>query len=202
MMKTSIPFVSVVSIFVFVGCTEPEPPKVKKNVQYVSGADEVTYIKLGKEITDSVGFQLKNNLMKAIQEGGPVEAVRFCNTKALSLTDSYSLKYNTEVKRVSDRNRNVANAPTEQEPLVIDDYRQLIKDGKPLSPKVAIDGDGRKNFYAPIVTGGMCLTCHGDEKNMQPELVQAIDSLYPSDAAKGFKVDELRGIWSVKFKNL
>jgi hypothetical protein len=202
MMKISIPFVSIVSIFIFVGCTEPEPPKVKKNVQYVSGADEVTYIKLGKEITDSVGIQLKNNLMKAMQEGGPVEAVRFCNTKALSLTDSYSLKYNTEVKRVSDRNRNVANAPTEQEQLVIDDYRQLIKDGKPLSPKVAIDGDGRKNFYAPIVTGGMCLTCHGDEKNMQPELVQAIDSLYPNDAAKGFKVDELRGIWSVKFKNL
>jgi len=202
MLKNNIPSIAIIAIALFIGCSQPEQIKVKKNVQYVSGSDEVTYLKLGREITDSVGLQLKNNLMKAMQEGGRVNAVRFCNTKALPITDSYSLKYNTEVKRVSDRNRNTANRPNELEQAVMDDYRELMASGKPLSPKVAIDGDGRKNFYAPILTGGVCLTCHGDEKNMQPELVAVIDSLYPNDAAKGFKVDELRGIWSVKFKNL
>jgi hypothetical protein len=36
---------------------------------------------------------------------------------------------------------------------------------------------------------------------MQPELISVIDSLYPVDKAKGYAVDELRGIWSIKFKN-
>lgn len=202
MNKIAIPFIFTSAVFMITGCSQPEPTKMKKNIQYVSGVDEVTYLKLGKEITDSVGMHLKDNLVKAMQEGGPVNAVRFCNTQALPITGSYSLKYNTEVKRVSDRNRNADNKPNELEQAVMDDYREMMASGKPLSPKVAIDGDGRKNFYAPIITGGVCLTCHGDEKNMQPELVAVIDSLYPNDAAKGFKVDELRGIWSVKFKNL
>jgi hypothetical protein len=77
----------------------------------------------------------------------------------------------------------------------------MLENGEPLLPKVAIDLDGKKNFYAPIFTGGVCLTCHGNPKNMQPELISVIDSLYPVDKAKGYAVDELRGIWSIKFKN-
>ena len=48
-------------------CAEKKPEAVKMNVQYVSGADEVTYLKLGKEITDTVGKTLKSNLVKAMQ---------------------------------------------------------------------------------------------------------------------------------------
>jgi hypothetical protein len=182
-------------------CAEKAPEKEMKNVQYVSGADEVTYIKLGNEISDSVGTALKVNLMKAMQDGGPVSAVHFCNVNAMELTNGYSLKYDTEVKRVSDKNRNASNALNEKELAVLDDFKRMLKSGEPLSPKVAIDADGKKHYYAPIFTGGPCLTCHGNPQNMQPELVSIIDSLYPTDKAKGYAVDELRGIWSVKFKN-
>lgn len=182
-------------------CAEKKPEAVKMNVQYVSGADEVTYLKLGKEITDTVGKTLKSNLVKAMQSGGPMNAVQFCNAKAMELTDVYSKKYNTDVKRISDKNRNPQNAASEVEVLVIEDFKRMLENGEPLSPKVAIDLDGKKNYYAPIFTGGVCLTCHGNPKNMQPELLAAIDNLYPADKAKGYAVDELRGIWSIKFKN-
>jgi len=182
-------------------CAEKTPEKVEKNIQYVFGKDEVTYLKIGNEITDSVQITLKNNLMKAMQNGGPQNALRFCNAQAMKLTDVYSQKYGTDVKRVSDKNRNSNNAPTETELAVLADFKAMLEAGEPLSPKVAIDADGKKHYYAPIFTGGLCLNCHGNPKNMQPELVSLIDSLYPNDKAKNYAVDELRGIWSVKFKN-
>lgn len=185
----------------FLQSCQEKPIKVEKNIQYVSGADEITYLKLGKEITDTVGKTLKGNLVKAMQERGPVGAVKFCNAQAMGLSSTYAEKYGTELKRVSDKNRNPINAPNEAEKMVLADFRYLLEKGEPLSPRVAIDAEGRKNFYAPILTGGVCLTCHGPVEMMQPELVTLIDSLYPSDLARGYKANELRGIWSIKFKN-
>ena len=193
--------IAISGVFWLESCADKKPEKVVKNVQYVSGADEVTYLRLGKEITDTVGATLKGNLVAAMQDGGPVNAMQFCNMEAMALTDVYSARYNTDVKRVSDKNRNPKNAPGEKELAVLDDFKRMLEAGEPLSPKVVIDTEGKKNYYAPIFTGGVCFTCHGNPKNMQPELVSAIDSLYPNDKAKGYAVDELRGIWSVKFKN-
>lgn len=196
-----IAIIAIVGVFWLQSCAEKKPEKVVKNVQYVTGANEVTYLRLGKEITDTVGATLKGNLVKAMKSGGPTNAVQFCNMEAMPLTEVYSLKYNTDVKRVSDRNRNPKNAANEKELAVLDDFKRTLASGEALSPKVAIDAEGKKHYYAPIFTGGRCLTCHGNPKNMQPELVMVIDSLYPNDKAKGYAVDELRGIWSVKFKN-
>jgi len=193
--------IALTGAFWLQSCAEKKPEKVVKNVQYVSGADEVTYLRLGKEITDTVGATLKGNLVAAMQDGGPVNAMQFCNMEAMTLTEVYSASYNTDVKRVSDKNRNPKNAASPKELAVLDDFKRMLEAGEPLSPKVVIDTEGKKNYYAPIFTGGVCLTCHGNPKNMQPELVSAIDSLYPNDKAKGYAVDELRGIWSVKFKN-
>lgn len=192
----------LLSVFWLQSCTEKkQPEQVKRNVQYVSGPDEVTYLKLGKEIIDTVGNTLKSNLMKAMQENGPVSAVKFCNLQAMELTGIYSEKYGTELRRVTDRNRNPLNEANATELEVMNDFRGIQKQGKPVLPKVVIDADGKKNFYAPIFTGAACLTCHGAKENMQPELVTAIDSLYPNDNAKNYSIDELRGLWSVKFKN-
>lgn len=193
--------VLVMGLVALQSCAEKKAPPVKKNVQYVSGADEVTYIKLGTEIADSVQLLLKQNLVAAMQEGGPISAVEFCNVNAMTLTSKYSEKYFTEVKRVSDKNRNPKNEASEKELAIMGDFRDMLASGQALSPKVTIDAEGKKHFYAPIFMGGVCLTCHGNEKNMQPELVSTLDSLYPKDKARGYAVDELRGLWSIKFKN-
>ncbi len=201
-MKTFVIALSLIAgLLVVQGCAEKKPKPVKKNVQYVSGADEVTYIKLGNEIVDTVQNTLKKHLMAAMKSGGPAQAVSFCNAKAMKLTERYSDKYFTDVKRVSDRNRNPLNEPNEKELMVIEDFKKTLEAGDPISPKIAIDADGKKHYYAPIFTGGACLACHGNPKNMQPELISALDSLYPADKAIDYKVDEIRGIWSVKFKN-
>ena len=60
-----------IAFFLMQSCAEKKPKPVRKNVQYVSGVDEVTYLKLGNEITDTVGKTLKRNLVKAMESGGP-----------------------------------------------------------------------------------------------------------------------------------
>ena len=191
----------VLVVFLVQSCASDKANPAKKNVQYVSGADEVTYLKLGKEIVDSVGGNLKQNLLSAMKEGGPQNAISFCNQNAVALTNSYSLKYNTEVKRVSDKNRNPSNAANETELAVLEDFNRMLEKGEPLSPKISIDAEGRKHFYAPIFTGGLCLSCHGNSKSIQPEVLTVIDSLYPTDLARDYSIEELRGLWSIKFKN-
>lgn len=182
------------------GCADGPQESVRSNVQYLNGADELTFRKIGKEVADSVGALLKGKLMLAMEQGGPSNAVAFCNVNALPLTDSYSKKYDTTVKRTSDRLRNKKNAPNDIEAEIIAAYRAEQALSKPLLPKVAIDAQGRKVFYAPIFTAAPCLACHGNEANMDAELRAKLTELYPDDNAKGFNIDELRGIWSITFK--
>lgn len=190
----------VIGLMVWASCSNAPEQQSKTNVQYLSGTDEVTYRRIGKEIMTAVSDTLKFSLMRAMGERGPTHAVEFCNAQALSLTASFSKKYDTEVKRTSDRLRNPANSPNQLESAVIADYRAEQAEGKALVPKVVIDAKGRKVFFAPIFTAAPCLVCHGNEANMDEALRERLTTLYPEDNAKGFGIDELRGIWSITFK--
>ncbi len=167
--------------------------------QYLDAVEHQELLLKGKEIADSVGSVLKANLMLAMGSDGPVHAVEFCNLEALPLTGEFNTPYNVQVKRTSDRLRNPNNAPSTLESSVIADYRFEQSSGVPLRPKLALDEDGRKVFFAPIFTGAPCLICHGNEANMDEGLREKLTELYPADDAKGFGIDELRGIWSVTF---
>ena len=46
----------------------------------------------------------------------------------------------------------------------------------------------------------MCSACHGKKGvDILPEVVSAIDSLYPNDKATGFTAGDLRGMWKISF---
>jgi copper chaperone CopZ len=61
--------------------------------------------------------------------------------------------------------------------------------------------DGTVKFYAPITTNSMCLQCHGSpEKDIESKVLTALTNLYPEDKAIGYDVNEVRGIWSITYK--
>lgn len=182
-------------------CSGPVKDGQPAGVHYLEGDSAIRVMTMGMQVADSVGALLRSELMLAMGEGGPVHAVEFCNANALPLTASLSGHFGAEVKRTSDRLRNPANAPSDLEALVLADYRSAQTEGRPLTPKVALDGEGRSVFFAPIFTTGPCLVCHGQEGNMDPSLRDLLTALYPNDHAMGFSIDELRGIWSITFKN-
>ena len=141
------------------------------------------------EAQQFLGSQLKQK----IAEGGPENALEFCNINAIPLTDSISKKYKVTIKRVSDQYWNPDNAANPSELAVITTYKAMLAAGK--MPKGFLK-DG--HYYSPIVTNSMCLQCHGTPgKEMTEQTHKKIKSLYPQDKATGYGVDELRGIFSI-----
>jgi hypothetical protein len=171
--------------------------KVSSNAQLKQYADE-QLINIGDSIVQASFATLSSNLRRAMAAGGLPNAVSFCNIAAMPLTDSLSTEYGATIKRTSDKVRNMLNAPTEIEREVIAEY-QVKHERKQLLTPIVKDVDGMKTYYAPILVNEMCLNCHGDRSQIKD--YQMIADLYPEDRATGYKLGDLRGIWSVSLRH-
>lgn len=143
---------------------------------------------------------LGKNLMTAIKTQGTEHALSFCSEKAYPLTDSMSVALGTQIKRVSDLNRNPDNKANQQEMLYIIEAKNKLLRGEKLTPQMQEIGNQMVGYY-PITTNQMCLQCHGSlETDIKPNTLTKIDALYPDDKAVGYGENELRGIWVVEME--
>ena len=158
------------------------------------------YKEKGGIISKSTGAELSGTLTNKMKSGGLVEAVEFCNTAALPLTQKMADSFGVEIKRTSLKTRNPLNKPSENEELILREFVANVEKGIPLEPIVRLDQYGNPNYYAPVLVEKKCLICHG---TLDQELSRAADSIikshYPDDLATGFKEGDLRGIWSISF---
>ena len=161
------------------------------------------YKEEGDQIVKSASGKLSGTLMAKMKEGGPMEAIAFCNQSALPITSKMAAQHGVEIKRTSLKVRNPDNLPNEEELKVLHYYEDKVLEEKDLNPLVSLDRDGRPNYYAPIRVEQKCLMCHG---TLNRELSPSIDSLlrvkYPEDLAVGYNADDLRGIWSISFPKI
>ena len=60
-----------------------------------------------------------------------------------------------------------------------------------------MSSDGRKVFryMKAISTGALCLNCHGAD--VSADVTRELERLYPKDAARGFRVGDIRGAFSI-----
>lgn len=149
-----------------------------------------------RKAAKSLGKQLKGELQKAMQSGGPLVAVEVCNEKAMPISESVS-KAQAEgwvVRRTSAKLRNPANAPlTDEEAAHINSADFTV--GTEVFETVQKDGKPHHLYMKPIGTQPVCLACHGAD--LAPVLAAKIDGLYPEDKARGFKVGDVRGAFVV-----
>ncbi|HZH69377.1 MAG TPA: DUF3365 domain-containing protein [Flavobacteriaceae bacterium] len=150
----------------------------------------------GMEYIAATQQLLGGNLITAIQEGGPIHALEFCNIEAIPLTSKFEKEYNAGIKRVSDRNRNPENIASASEKKWIESFGERLAKGEKPEPVVVTEGTV-KRLYFPIVTNALCLQCHGKPEKIDPEVLQKIKQLYPNDLAVGYDVDEVRGLWRI-----
>ncbi len=163
----------------------------------VAENDEVKTIdKIGLDYALSTKKILGKNLMGAIQKKGTLHALEFCNTRAITLTDSMSTKHNATIKRVSDKNRNPNNKANIEELKYISQFKEQLAAKKEMKP-IVLEKGHQVQFYYPIETNTMCLQCHG--KQIKPDVQKQILKLYPKDLAVGYSENEIRGIWSITF---
>lgn len=189
--KTSIA-VSVLTILFFASCNSNQ----QKTSDKVSLIDTADILKKGDTITTHVQKLLLANVMTAMSDGGPVNAVSFCNIHAISLTDSLAKDYNCIIQRVSDKYRNPANKLNGKDAEVLANLTSS-NSTKP----VIVSESGRLVYYKPIkIAIPACLKCHGQAgKEIDAKTMEIISHKYPDDLATGYKEGDLRGLWKITF---
>lgn len=166
----------------------------------LSDKEVAAYKKKGSLISQSTGKELSETLTSKMKSGGISEAVEFCNTAALPLTQQMADQHEVIIKRTSLKTRNQLNNPTDNELVILKEFQADLDKGISLEPRVKLDQNGIPNYYAPILIESKCLICHG---TLGQELSRPVDSIiksyYPNDMATGYSEGDLRGIWSIAF---
>jgi len=138
--------------------------------------------------------KLKKTLVTEISSGGPLAALNACNLEASGIAVAASTQ-SVRVGRTSHKLRNPANAPADWMQPLLAKWQANPAEAAP----VLLDVNGVTAYAEPILTGELCLVCHGSAEQI-PEAVQArLDVLYPDDAATGFSAGELRGMFWAEF---
>ncbi len=135
---------------------------------------------------------LKAELLTAMEEGGPVQAVEVCSLRAPEIAQSISEELGFALGRSSHRVRNPGNAPNEVLRAYLLEHAE--KPASEAGIQVVPYGSDLM-VIAPIATAPLCLTCHGDPTTFTPKLIQALGDHYPEDEATGFEAGELRGVF-------
>ena len=169
------------------------PNWMQSGQKYTDVVIKKNYSDIGLEYALETKKVLGKNLMGTIQKKGTIAALDFCNVQAMPLTDSMAVKYNATIKRVSDKNRNSDNTANAAELKIIEQFKTQLAKKEEL--KATMENGV---FYAPITTNNMCLQCHGSEKDIKPETLAKIKSLYPHDKAIGYQENEMRGLMVIK----
>lgn len=152
-------------------------------------------------IVKKFGGSLKTELLKAIKAGGAQNAVPVCNREAPGIAQVVSAASGWDVARTSLKLRNPDNRPDPWELAVLQKF-EARKAGGEDPAKMAfaeiVDEGGAKvfRFMKAIPTDQLCIQCHGDQ--IAPDVTAHLDNLYPQDQARGFRVGDIRGAFTLK----
>ncbi len=155
----------------------------------------------GKELIGDFGGTLKAELKAAIEEGGPVNAIVVCNTRAPEIASDISDASGWTVARSSHKLRNSKNAPDPYTAAAIEEFlaRQAAGEAAAdIAKAEVVETNGQRSFrlVKAIPTEEVCLACHGGD-DVSPEVVGKLAELYPEDMARGFKAGEMRGVFTL-----
>ncbi|MGD8587373.1 MAG: DUF3365 domain-containing protein [Chromatiales bacterium] len=168
----------------------------------VSAEEDVSKLTAeGKQVIQSFFGDLKGELVKGMQQGGPVPTIDVCSKVAPSLAAAHSQMSGWEVARTSLKPRNPNNAPDKWETQVLMEFETRKSAGEDPSKLVyteIVEENGHQVFrmMKAIPTAEVCTKCHGVE--LQEPVVEKLDELYPEDQARGYKVGDLRGAFTLK----
>ncbi len=173
----------------------------KKEDVTVSLVEEMKVREVGEKYAVELLKTLKQNLMKAMNNGGPYNAIEFCSSKAQYLTKLVEEKIDqgVKLKRTSFKYRNPLNKPDKYEAEALKIFEKYYSEYGQLRPyyiqKVKEeDGKYYYRYYKPLVVKPLCLICHGDPEKMDPQLYARIKEKYPEDKAVGYKEGDFRGV--------
>ena len=126
-------------------------------------------------------------------QDGPLNAISVCKERAPAIAASLSVD-GIKIGRTSHRLRNPANVAPGWVNTVLESY---LDDDSDRAPRNVSLPDNREGYVEPIMLQPLCVTCHGG--SLTSELAAHINKEYPDDAATGFEVGDLRGVYWVEY---
>ena len=143
---------------------------------------------------------LKKELMRGMQDGGPVNAISVCNLSAQGIANTYSIRNGWDVGRTSLKPRNPDNKPDAWERSVLESFEERKRAGEDPAKMeyhevVRQNGVSELRYMKAIPTARLCLTCHGE--HVDSITGTRIEKLYPEDQALGYRVGDIRGAFSI-----
>jgi hypothetical protein len=162
----------------------------------IDNAIYAEFTQKGNEITNLAQSVLLANVSQAMQAGGPVYAVEFCNLKASSIIDSLNRVNNCEISRVSDKNRH----PENNLKTAADKILWALFEAGSVTDTL-IQENKKLVYYKPIKTAmPACLKCHGvPGSDIDEATTEKLLNLYPNDLANGYQLNDFRGLWKIEF---
>ncbi|MBD1390448.1 DUF3365 domain-containing protein [Neiella sp. HB171785] len=150
-----------------------------------------------QQLVQQFGQRLKPQLIKSMQQGGPVEAIEVCASKAPAIAYQLSQSSGWQLKRVSLKARNQQTAqPDEWETEVLEAFNQQAATAAPVTPLIADQlQPTRYRFMQAQPVEPLCLHCHG--KNLTPDIKASLKQHYPNDVATGYQLGQIRGAFSL-----
>ena len=149
-----------------------------------------------RQIIQKFAKSLKGELKAAMKAGGPTNAIKVCNEKAMDITLNASKTSGVELSRTSLRIRNPLNKPEAWEKAVLLDFDKRKNNGE--SPKkmefseiVNVNGKKQFRYMKAMGVAQPCLHCHGEK--VLPAVTEKLSQLYPDDKATGYKKGDIRG---------
>ena len=174
----------------------PERPDASADQAQITDS---TLLARGHAYLATAQDSLRKHLIGNIQSGGAASAIEFCNVHALPLLNSPE-PGPLSIKRTSTRFRNAQNAPDSAELAILEGFQKLQLAKQAIDP-LLFKQDGVYHYYEPILVQPLCLQCHGKvEADIAPETLAVIDSLYPTDRARGYLANDLRGMFHITFE--
>jgi hypothetical protein len=161
-------------------------------------------IEIGQSSSKILMQTLGKNMKQHMKKGGVMDALNFCSSEAVSLTEGVNKKIpnGVTVKRISSKYRNPANEPKKEELAILESFEKLNQANAVLPQYIVQKVDANTDkFYKPLVINNkVCLACHGDiSKN--DKLENKVKSVYPLDKATNYKMGDLRGAVVVTIKH-
>ncbi len=147
-----------------------------------------------------LGGKLKAEVVKSMKASGPVGTIPFCKERAPQITAEVAKATGWQVGRTSLKYRNPGNAPDAWEQAVLKTFEERKAKGEPVKGMEyaeMVEQDGKKVFryMKAIPTGKPCLNCHAAE--IKPQVEATLKQLYPEDKARGFKLGDIRGAFTL-----
>lgn len=170
-------------------------------------ADEPETARLADEsrkIADALASQVKGDIGKAMEGGGPLRAIVVTRYNIPELASAVSRQTGARVALVSRKPRNPALAmPDAWENEVLAQFEARVERGERAESlehfETVTEGSARYFRYMKAMpVSRQCLACHGSSEQISPAVKAQLGAEYPHDRATGYRVGQVRGAVTVK----